>query len=286
MRTVRVLKWLIRIITNYLDNKRGCCDLPINYDLLNTNDKERECDFKYTKPSVIGRITDQIEIPDIKSKHKIERNKPTILMMDDYSGIISILLDDLSYLKGDVVSKLNVVYSDGFLAAFSVKKFLDEFKRKKEEEIELDLDNDSTDEKDMNSTHIYQRCKIDQIDIALLDITIGGFNYINDEMVEYDGIDIAKFIKEIFPECKIYFLTGHKPNKKHPKIFRYMEKFETLFNEEINSYIIPKNGNRLSYIKSDLKALLNLDDSVFEAYEYESNETSNLTEVKEDGKQT
>lgn len=273
MKIIQFLKWLIKIISNYIDNKNNSC--KINYD-LNVNDRRKnkdQNDFQYTSPSTIGRITNSFEIPDIKSKAKIDTNKPTILLMDDYSGIISILLDDFKYLGSNVIEDLNILYADGTLAAFSVKKFLDEYKRKKEEEIELELDSDNSgigshDNLNLNylneiniedkNGHIYQICQLENIDIALLDITIGGFNYINNEMVEYDGIDIAKFIKELFPECKIYFLTGHKPNRKNPKIFRYMEKFRSIFHEEINTWIIPKNSNRTDYIIKDLNKLLKI----------------------------
>lgn len=275
MKAIQFLKWLIKIISNHIDNKNNSCE--INYTTC-VNDRRKDKDqnnvqneFQYTSPSTIGRITNSFEIPDIKSKAKIDTNKPTVLLMDDYSGIISILLDDFKYLGANIIEDLNILYADGTLAAFSVKKFLDEYKRKKEEEIELELNSDNLgigihtnsnylDEintEDKNG-HIYQICQLKNIDIALLDITIGGFNYINNEMVEYDGIDIAKFIKELFPECRIYFLTGHKPNRKNPKIFRYMEKFRSIFNEEINAWIIPKNSNRTDYIIKDLNKLLKI----------------------------
>jgi hypothetical protein len=257
MKTIQFLKWLIKIITNHIDKRNGVC--TISYENDRRSPHRSDSGFQYTSPSTIGRITNSIEIPDIKSKSKIDTKKPTILLMDDYSGIISILLDDFKYIGDNVIDDLNILYADGTLAAFSVKKFLDEYKRKKEEEIELELLGEIKDDdlEDKNG-HIYQICQLKHIDIALLDITIGGFNYINNEMVEYDGIDIAKFIKELFPNCKIYFLTGHKPNKKNPKIFKYMEKFRSIFNEEINSYIIPKNSNRIDYILDDLNKLLSI----------------------------
>lgn len=254
---ITFLKWLIKIITNYVDKKNPHPSCKLDPD----NDRRKnkvDTNFQYTSPSTIGRITNSLEVPDIKSKSKIDTHKPTILLMDDYSGIISILLDDFKYLGANIIDDLNILYSDGTLAAFSVKKFLDEYKRLKEEEIELDIITINDTDLENKDGHVYQICQIEKIDIALLDITIGGFNYINNEMVEYDGIDIAKFIKEVFPNCRIYFLTGHKPNKKNPKIFRYMEKFRSIFHEEINNWIIPKNSNRVDYIIDDLNSILTI----------------------------
>lgn len=213
--------------------------------------KYNEDNLPYTSPTSICKDTKGIEVPDIKSKSVIQPDKPTVLIMDDFSGIISLLIDDLKYFGKNITEELNILYADGNMAAFSVKKFLDEYKQFHEERIEINPDENQDSE---GHPHIISSIKA--LDVVLLDITIGGFNYVNDEMVEYDGIDIAKFIKELFPSCKIWFITGHRPNKKHPKIYKYMEKFKMLFGEEINPYIISKNGSRIPFIEKDINRIL------------------------------
>lgn len=222
-----------------------------NFGSYNDLSNYDEDNLPYTSPTSICKDTKGIEVPDIKAKCTIHPDKPTVLIMDDFSGIISLLIDDLKYFGKNITEELNILYADGNMAAFSVKKFLDEYKQFHEERIEINPDENQDSE---GHPHIISSIK--SLDVVLLDITIGGFNYVNDEMVEYDGIDIAKFIKELFPSCKIWFITGHRPNKKHPKIYKYMEKFKTLFGEEINPYIISKNGSRIPFIEKDINRIL------------------------------
>lgn len=220
----------------------------------NIDPKYQETELGYTSPKNINKLNVPIPVPKIKMVNTIDSNLPTLLMMDDFSGIISVLMDDLKAIKlstevgGDeslsLLDNLNIVYADGAMAAFSVKQFLDDYKQV----------NPVPSVGDEPLTN--RDCKIKNIDIALLDITIGGCNYIDGIMVEYDGIDIAKFIKEIFPDCQIWFITGHKPNKRNPTIYKYMEKFRSFFGKDIDNYIIPKNSNRVEYFKDDLLPLV------------------------------
>jgi hypothetical protein len=190
----------------------------------------------------------------------IDSNLQTLLMMDDFGGIISVLIDDLKAIKLNtevedneslsLLDNLNIVYADGAMAAFSVKQFLDDYNRVNNEFV--------VDEACDIISLPHRDGKIKKIDIALLDITIGGCNYIDGLMMEYDGIDIAKFIKEIFPDCQIWFITGHKPNKRNPTIYKYMEKFRSLFGKDIDNYIIPKNSNRVDYFKEALLPIISV----------------------------
>jgi hypothetical protein len=226
----------------------------------NIDPKYQEPELDYTSPKNINKLNIPIPVPKIKMVNAMDSNLQTLLMMDDFGGIISVLMDDLKAIKLNtevedneslsLLDNLNIVYADGAMAAFSVKQFLDEYNKVNHELVVDDVC-------DIISLP-HRDGKIKKIDIALLDITIGGCNYIDGLMMEYDGIDIAKFIKEIFPDCQIWFITGHKPNKRNPTIYKYMEKFRSFFGKDIDNYIIPKNSNRVAYFKDALLPIISV----------------------------
>ncbi len=196
-----------------------------------------EEELKYTNPSELQPPLNKIIIPDTYSFKKINSLKPTILLMDDFSGIPQLLVSELKRIPDmSIDDNFNIILSTGIFAAFSVEKLL------------------KTDQK---------------IDIAFLDITIGGV--INN--VEYDGIDVAIMIKQKYPDSIIKFITGHTLNKHNPEIFKFIEKFETFFNVKIDEtvnlkdgsddvevyeHIIQKNGDRQQAMKLALNEYYDL----------------------------
>jgi len=179
---------------------------------------------EYTSPSSLVYKQEKIVVPDAYSMKPIDPNKPTILLMDDFTGITQLLLSELQRVQYEEVDTgFNIILCTGLFAAFSAKKLLE------------------TDQ---------------SLDIAFLDITLGGII----DGVEYDGIDIAIMIKKKYPNCIIKFVTGHTLNKHNPEIFKFIQKFENFFKTDIceitdicfknnktqiYEHVIPKNGNRV-----------------------------------------
>jgi len=186
------------------------------------NKKIEPIDFAYTIPDKNELF--QPEINEINLS-LYDKSKPTILIMDDFTGMVLLLKDELGRVQCcDVNKNFNILIVTGKYAAFSVEKTL--------------------------------RNNPIKIDIAFLDITLGGV--INN--IEYDGIDTAILINSLNPECNIKFITGHTLNKHNPTIFKFMKKFEDSFNLKMDEtvenlfngekslhykYIINKNSVRV-----------------------------------------
>ncbi len=193
-------------------------------------DKVEEEFFKddYISPTsfMMSRKNDELIIPDINIRNNVGKNAPTILIMDDYSGMVDLLYTEVLRIQCcGIGSKFNIITTTDEYAAFTVKEYIDHGGK---------------------------------IDIAFLDITIGGIK----DGLELDGIDTAIMIKKACPDSEIKFITGHTLNKRNPEIFEFMQKFynETGFNideeEEIKElktqemikirkHIIGKNSNRV-----------------------------------------
>jgi hypothetical protein len=206
--------------------------------------EEKISPLPYTKPNELNIPFENLDIPLLKTYSLIKEYRPTILLMDDFPGMVSILRDDFDFIDKNIKNEINIISADSLMAAFAVDNFL-KMDNKKFEYVQ----------KEDDYIHPTIDGKILKIDMALLDITISGIMNINDDLIELDGIDVAKLIREKYPECKIYFVTGHAPNKRNPKIFKYMDKFEKIFNEDITPYIIPKNSSHISHYINSLIAI-------------------------------
>lgn len=182
----------------------------------------------YISPTsfMMSRKHDELIIPDINIRNNVGKHAPTILIMDDYSGMVDLLYTEVLRIHCcNIGSKFNIITATDEYAAFTVKEYIEHGGK---------------------------------IDVAFLDITIGGIK----DGVELDGIDTAIMIKKACPDSEIKFITGHTLNKRNPEIFEFMQKFynETGFNideeEEIKElktqemmtirkHIIGKNSNRV-----------------------------------------
>lgn len=177
----------------------------------------------YLKPKDIHIEDNHIDIPSIEIKnYKAERK--TLLIMDDYPGMISLLRDDLSEVQGDYESKYNILEATGNFAAFSVIHFLNK--------------------------------SIIPIDLALIDITLGGIVVKQGAITEYDGVDVALMLLKRYPRCKIRFVTGHTINRKNPEIYKFIKKYEDATGLYIDEIIVPKNSNRKESIATFLQEVM------------------------------
>lgn len=174
--------------------------------------------ISYLKPEDIKIEDNHIDIPVISVSNNCNYNdRPLILLMDDYPGVISLLHDDMKYTDKEYKDKYCFLESTGNFAAFSVIDYLQREDHKK-------------------------------IDIAFLDITLGGIIVKNGKVTEYDGVDVAIGILKDNPDAKIKFITGHTINRKNPELFKFITKFETFTGKEIDSFVIPKNASRIDSI--------------------------------------
>lgn len=219
---------MFNFISDFIDGFRK--PKMAKFDDIRTSSNGGGYDYSndYISPAnfIMHRKTSDIIVPDINIRNNVGKNAPTILIMDDYSGMVDLLYTELLRIQCcRIGEKFNIVTATDEYAAFTVKEYLNHGGK---------------------------------IDIAFLDITIGGIK----EGIELDGIDTSIMIKQSNPDCEIRFITGHTLNKRNPEIFEFMQKFynETGFNideeEEvlelktqepihIRKHIIGKNGNRV-----------------------------------------
>lgn len=176
--------------------------------------KSEEDQLDYIHPIDLGENEYEINIPKLNKDliNKYDKNKKTILIMDDFDGMAQLIKDELISAECCQAEKnFNILLSSGLFAGFSIKNLL-----KNEPEL--------------------------IVDIAFLDITLGGI--VNGE--ELDGIDIAILLKERNPKTLIKFVTGHTLNKHNPEIFKFISKFENTFNvkmDEIKEMSHTKDNN-------------------------------------------
>lgn len=210
-------------------------------DLFKRVDNEYYTD--YLKPIDVTPTEYHPKIEKMEYIQPEYNGKPYILIMDDFKGMARLIKDELHRIQCcDVYNNFNIMMATGDYAAFTVQNFLTSA-----------------------STNVLEKT----IDIAILDITLGGV--INN--IEYDGIDIAIMIKNKYPNCIIRFLTGHTLNRHNPAIFKFIKKFEDYFrtpideehttffmDEEIIMYkhIINKNGNRVACLGNQIQEYFTL----------------------------
>ncbi len=192
----------------------------------------------YDSPIDLGEVDYKTVIPEV-TKLTYDPSKKNILIMDDFEGMALLIKDELKRVQCcDIDKTFNIILSTGSFAGFTVKQFLEN------EDI--------------------------KIDIALLDITLGGVI----EGVEYDGVDIAIILKKYNPDCVIRFVTGHTLNRHNPEIFKFIKKFESFFDVKIDEtkllihkgeeqhvykHVINKNGNRVEALGSTIQEFMDKD---------------------------
>ena len=219
-------------------------------DTLSNVSGEYDYSKDYISPLNFDNIqAEEIIIPNVEIKNFISDESPTIVIMDDFKGMVDMLYIELLRVQCvDITKHFNIVLAGDKYAAFSVSRYLE--------------------------TH--------NIDIAFLDITIGG--RINN--VELDGVDIALQIKKntIIDNSlsEIRFITGHALNKRVPEMFEFMEKFKEATGLEIDEdertlieptgeellikkHIIGKNSNRVLLMALTIERWLK-NNGLFEKY--------------------
>lgn len=156
---------------------------------------------------------------------RYSRSKPSILLMDDNEGILSIIIDDLRELhkEGKIdLSSYNIVKFSSQYAAFNL----------------------------IATMKAYDGLNIKY---GIFDITLGGGVY--DETkgnIVLDGIDAFIEAKTLNPRMKYVFFTGNKLNPYINKNKTIIEKFKDFTGDNINNYIVYKT----TYSPQDRKKFL------------------------------
>jgi CheY-like chemotaxis protein len=142
---------------------------------------------------------------------KFNKNKPTILIVDDSKGIVSIVED---YIQEEIdVTEYNILTFFGDYAPFVMKETLDK----------------------LNTVH-----GLNKIDYAIIDIVLPGKFKENDQLVRIDGVDVAIYINGQFNCTNFVFYTGNILNAYIEFIEAKVMKFKEYFGESLKDYMILK----------------------------------------------
>ncbi len=152
-------------------------------------------------------------------KNKAKKKIGSILIIDDQIEMVNLILMELKRVQCiNVYKYFDIIVYTGEYLGFSIIQ---------------DIQNN----------------KLPKIDIAILDITLGGI----DDGIEYDGIDVSIELDKRDNNTWINYITGHSMNTKISLIFNYVNKFHNYFGSNIDDelqngrkkYLINKTENRV-----------------------------------------
>jgi len=149
-------------------------------------------------------------------------SKPTIVIADDFSSIISLFKKLMKRAK--LIDKFNIIYLEGTLAPVILLKTLLKYPEIK-------------------------------IDIIITDITFGLMGIDKDKHKKFiDGIFITKILKEYNDDMVYLFVTGHIINKS--STHEYYDEYKEFSNDELLDHVVYKDtpiSTNLSLIENLFK---------------------------------
>lgn len=164
----------------------------------------------------------------VKTDFSYDKNKKTIIILDDNEGVISFLLDDLKALDEQQrieLANYNIVSFHGQDAAFSAIATI----------------------RALNGMNIIG---------GILDITIGGVSIDgNKKSVIYTGVDVFLEIIKHSINAKLIFFTGNKLNPHITKNKQLIDSFYDVTNRNIFDYVFYKSNFSKSERREKLLSL-------------------------------
>lgn len=152
-------------------------------------------------------------LKEVLEKVEIDKDKETILLLDDNTGVLSFLMDDLKVLKKKGLfdyTKYNIVLFDSKLAGFKLRAAL------------------------LSGQKL-------NIKYAVFDITLGGTLFSDDgENITLDGVDCYIDVAKEYPDIKYIFYTGNKLNPYIKRNEEIINKFKAFSGDDIDSHILFK----------------------------------------------
>lgn len=170
------------------------------------------CDSKYKDVCQINTYKNRY-LKEVLKTIDIDESKETILLLDDNTGVLSFLMDDLKILRKKKLfdyKKYNILTFDSKLAGFKLRATL-------------------LSQQPLN------------IKFAIFDITLGGTLFSDDgENISLDGVDCYIDVAKEYPDTKYIFYTGNKLNPYIKKNEQIIKKFNDFTNDDIKSHVLFK----------------------------------------------
>ena len=146
-----------------------------------------------------------------------DKDKDTILIIDDNKGVISFLMDDIEYFDENNIIDLksvNVITISGAHAAFT---------------LEL----------------LYTKLERLSVKWAIIDITLGGSTMTEKGNLKYTGVDVFEMInknKNTPKDFKFLFYTGNNLNPYIKSNEKLINQFKNITGDSIKDYVLFKTS--------------------------------------------
>jgi CheY-like chemotaxis protein len=173
------------------------------------------------------KIEEDIKIPEVRIIDSFDSSKPSILIVDDQKGIISIIEDYMDEC-GINEKEYNILSFYGSHAAFVMQETLEKL-------IEKGLT---------------------KLDIAVVDIVLPGKKKVDGKYTKCDGIDVVIWLNKHLNLTNFVFYTGNVVSAYVGFINEKTDKFQAYFNKDMKDHIIYKGtGSDETNIKEFCKLL-------------------------------
>lgn len=170
------------------------------------------CDNDFKKDCQLNN-KDNRYLKEVLEKVEIDESKESILLLDDNTGVLSFLMDDLKILKKKGLfnyTDYNIILFDSKLAGFKLRAAI------------------------MSGQKL-------NVKYAIFDITLGGTLFSDDgENISLDGVDCFIDTAKVYPKMNYLFYTGNKLNPYIKRNEEVIKKFKEFAGEDIDSHILFK----------------------------------------------
>lgn len=172
----------------------------------------------------------------IQPQKEFDKNKPTILIIDDHPGMISFLEDDM-----ECMAKYDIIDLDSYnFITFTGQNAVYHF---------LATDN------------YYNGLNVE---VAIIDLTFGGSVITETGSVRYTGIEVFERIYSYNKDVKYLFYTGNSLNSYIKSNNEMIVKFNNITGDDILKHILFKSSKSLiDRRKYFAKVLFNVEESKF-----------------------
>lgn len=164
----------------------------------------------------------------IDKKINFNRDLPSILLIDDNSGMVSFLRDDVETILEEMgidPESFNILE---FSSKFAVYQFI--------------------------ATHQYHNGL--NIMYAIIDITYGGTVQSSNGNIRLTGVDVFSEIYKANKDVKFMFYTGNVLNPYIRSNKELIDQFKTIYDDDINEYVIFKTTMTMDDRQSEIKRRL------------------------------
>ena len=179
---------------------------------------------------VIGQLTakDKEYIEKVLKEWNIKKNnnKPTLLIVDDNEGLISLIEDILE--TSEYANKLNVLKISSIYAGFIFSLI---------QEKDKDL----------------------KIDYAIIDLSYGGvLHHEKYGNIRYEGISVFENVYKKNKDLKFFFYTGNNLNPYVYSSKKILDHFNSITNKDLKDYVVYKNQFPPFVLESIIMERLNI----------------------------